>query len=128
GVSWRALGIRVHGWIVRDRGFRCMPSSVSESAETQPDGSIARCRITPNAIVRKCTAFQRPLLEFFWRGDRMIGRDDMVAADFDAFATFEFEPAQLKNLEGFRKRVNKWTVHLAWSRTTDPDFSKADRE
>jgi hypothetical protein len=70
----------------------------------------------------------RLLLDFFY--STKPGLDDIVVNDFDipVFSTKLVSRAS-PALAQFRKdRVNKWTIHLSWLRTEDPEYTKSERQ
>jgi hypothetical protein len=74
-----------------------------------------------DAMRLKC----RLLLHFFM--SRAQKPEDMRAKDF-AGQHPSLDKKKLKGLQSTIAKFDPWTVHLSWKRTTDPEYSKADRE
>jgi len=66
----------------------------------------------------------RLLYEFFQGGTTK--HKDITALDFNL--TGDLDARALGRLYEFKKKVEKWTVHLSWRRAEEPEYSKADRE
>jgi hypothetical protein len=53
--------------------------------------------------------------------------EDMLAKDFDGTHP-ALDKRKLKRLRVTVEKFNPWTVHLSWKRTTESEYSKADRQ
>jgi hypothetical protein len=69
----------------------------------------------------------RLLLDFFYPAKS--GRDDILLDDFKIESPLDMlDGAAFSRLDDFRKKVNKWTIHLTWTRTSDVVYGKSDRQ
>ena len=79
-------------------------------------------QIAHDVIRLKC----RLLLDFFQ--PQALHPNDIIVEDFSNCVTFTIDRNALEALPAFRKKVNKWTVHLSWVRAEEPEYSKRDRQ
>lgn len=69
----------------------------------------------------------RLLLDFFYPVS--FNHDDMQVSDYGLARPIPaLNPHARQRLTAFRTKVNKWTIHLSWTRTTDTVYDKPDRE
>ena|SRR2546426_3975073 len=80
-------------------------------------------QIAHDVIRLKC----RLLLDFFWPKRKEIQRD-ITVRDFGAVIVGKFPQAMRPEMRRFRDKVSHWTIHLSRTRTTEAEYSKADRE
>jgi hypothetical protein len=80
-------------------------------------------QIAHDVIRLKC----RVLLDFFFPREAQPD-DDMTVLDFGDLASAPLGQDGIEELRAFTKRINKWTAHLSWTRTTEPEYSKKDRQ
>jgi len=69
----------------------------------------------------------RLILDFFYPTNPQS--DDMIVDDFKISGSYTtLNSNEVQELKQFVRRVNKWTIHLSWTRTEKPEYSKTDRE
>jgi hypothetical protein len=69
----------------------------------------------------------RLLLSFFGTGRKSA--DDMLFLDFPISGWVPIRDRTTRNrFHRFKSKVNQWTVHLSWKRTSEPEYTRADRE
>src|SRR5262249_22981032 len=80
-------------------------------------------QIAHDVIRLKC----RLLLDFL-SPLRQAQGDDIILQDFANLVSGQLDQSELEEMGGFIEKVNKWTVHLSWMRTTGEEYSRRDRE
>src|SRR2546427_5594150 len=70
----------------------------------------------------------RMLLDFFYpEKNKRPHPDDVTAHDFNILIPV-LERKHFEEIENFKQKINKWTVHLTLTRTREPEYSKTDRQ
>jgi hypothetical protein len=76
-----------------------------------------------NDVVRLKT---RLLLDFFLPVNPKP--DDIILPDFVISPLRSLDANRVNELREFKRKVNKWTIHLSWRRATEDVYNKYDRQ